>query len=123
MQKLSTAYAMYYNQKYERAGGLFESKFKSEHLFEDRYLKYVFSYIHLNPVKLIQKDWKEVGIKNKKLALKYLGEYEYSSYFEYVGIKRKQNQILDKKSFPNYFSSIKNFKKEVLDWIDYGESC
>src|SRR3989338_11478806 len=31
MQKLSTAYSMYYNKKYQRTGGLFEGKFKSEH--------------------------------------------------------------------------------------------
>src|SRR3989344_754162 len=65
MQKLSTAYVMYYNQKYERTGGLFEGKFKSEHLDKDTYLKYIFSYIHLIPIKLLQKDWREVGIKNK----------------------------------------------------------
>ena len=39
MQKLSTAYSMYYNKKYKRTGGLFEGKFKSEHLNKDRYLK------------------------------------------------------------------------------------
>ncbi|MEI8175112.1 MAG: transposase, partial [bacterium] len=31
MQKLSTAYSMYYNKKYKRTGGLFEGKFKSQH--------------------------------------------------------------------------------------------
>src|SRR3989338_2817578 len=68
MQKLSTAYVMYYNNKYERTGGLFEGKFKSQHLADDRYLKYIFSYIHLNPIKLLQKDWKEIDIKNKTKA-------------------------------------------------------
>src|SRR3989344_1739298 len=42
MQKLSTAYVMYCNIKYERTGGLFEGKFKSEHLGTDQYLKYIF---------------------------------------------------------------------------------
>src|SRR3989344_1004827 len=51
MQKLSTAYVMYYNLKYKRSGALFEGKFKAEHLGTDRYLKYIFSYIHLNPIK------------------------------------------------------------------------
>ena len=69
MQKLATAYVMYYNKKYEHTGGLFEGKFKSEHAGSDKYLKYLFSYINLNPVKLIQKDWKKEGIKNKKEVL------------------------------------------------------
>ncbi len=54
MQKLTTAYAMYYNEKYKRTGSLFEGKFKSEHIEDDKYLKYIFSYIHLNPIKLIE---------------------------------------------------------------------
>lgn len=119
VQKLSTAYVMYYNKKYKRTGGLFEGKFKSEYLFEDKYLKYIFSYIHLNPIKLIQKDWREAGIKNKRVAMKYLQDYEYSSYAEYGGVTRKQNKILERKSYPNYFPSNKNFEKEILQWISY----
>lgn len=41
---------MYFNTKYERTGSLFEGKFKAEHLDSDRYLKYIFAYIHLNPI-------------------------------------------------------------------------
>jgi len=120
VQKVSTAYVMYYNQKYKRTGGLFEGKFKSEYLLEDRYLKYIFSYIHLNPIKLIQKDWKEVGIRDKKATLKYLENYEYSSYLEYLGTKRKQKEIIERKSYPNYFPSVKNFQKEIAEWLSYG---
>ena len=67
MQKISTGYVMYYNQKYKRSGSLFEGKFKSQHANNDRYLKYLFSYIHLNPLKLIDKNWKEKGIKNAQI--------------------------------------------------------
>jgi putative transposase len=119
MQKLSTAYVMYYNKKYNRTGGLFEGKFKSQHLDTDKYLKYIFSYIHLNPIKLIQKDWKEKGIKNKKEAFEYLNKYKFSSYLDYVGIERKQNAILDKKDYPSYFPSEMEFKKEIFDWINF----
>jgi putative transposase len=48
MQKLSTAYVMYYNKKYNRTGSLFEGKFKSQNLESDRYLKYIFSRLFLN---------------------------------------------------------------------------
>ena len=85
----------------------------------DVYLKYIFSYIHLNPVKLIQKDWKEVGIKNKNEVLKYLDDYKYSSYFDYFGTKRKQNSILNSNAYPGYFPSVEKFKKEILEWISY----
>jgi putative transposase len=119
MQKLTTAYVMYYNNKYNRTGSLFEGKFKSEHLGSDRYLKYIFSYIHLNPIKLIQKNWKEVGIKDKIGALRFLERYEYSSFFEYSGIIRKQNVILHKVVYPKYFPSVKKYQREILEWINY----
>jgi putative transposase len=117
MQKLSTAYSMYYNQKYERTGGLFEGKFKSQHADTDRHLKYLFSYIHLNPIKLVQKDWKEKGIKNKKEAIEYLSKYPYSSYVDFIGEKRIHNKILNVESFPKYFPSTKSFLGEIFEWL------
>ena len=119
MQKLTTAYSMYFNRKYKRTGSLFEGKFKAEIINNDRYLKYLFSYIHLNPIKLIQKDWKEKGIKNKNEALEYLNKYFYSSYFDFLGEKRKQNNILNLKLFPNYFSSKNSFEREIIEWLSY----
>ncbi len=117
MQKLSTAYSMYYNKKYKRTGSLFEGKFKSIHVSDDIYMKYLFSYIHLNPIKLIQKNWKEKGIKNKQHAIKYLNNYSHSSYSDYLGIKRVENKILNKEKFPNYFPSKNNFQKEIFEWL------
>ena len=119
MQKLTTAYVMYYNKKYQRTGSLFEGKFKSQYLNTDRYLKYIFSYIHLNAVKLIDKDWKEKGIKNKKETLDYLDNYEYSSYVDYKGNERLQNKILNYKAFPVYFNSKKEFSREIFKWLTF----
>lgn len=117
MQKLSTAYSMYFNKKYKRTGGLFEGKFKSQHASTDRYLKYLFSYIHLNPIKLIQKDWKEKGIKNKKEAIEYLNKYHYSSFLDFVGEKRIQRKILNTEAFPQYFPNKNSFVREILEWL------
>ena len=72
MQKITTAYTMYFNKKHERSGVLFQGVFKSEHLATDNYLKYIYSYIHLNPVKLIEPTWRENGIKNKLKVKKFL---------------------------------------------------
>ncbi len=120
MQKLSTGYSMYYNIKYERTGTLFEGKFKSRHVNDDRYLKYLFSYIHLNPVKLIEPKWKEKGVVNKKQVLQYLQRYQFSSYLDYVEDARPQTAILDRDKFPNYFSDRGIFRKEIFEWLDYG---
>jgi putative transposase len=122
MQKLSTAYVMYYNKKYNRTGSLFEGKFKAEYLDRDPYLKYIFSYIHLNPIKLIDKNWKEKGIRNKKLAMDYLSKYQYSSYLDYFGKARVQNKILNRDPFPNYFPTQKNFAEEIFYWIRFNKT-
>jgi len=121
MQKLSTAYSMYYNKKYKRTGGLFEGKFKSQYIDIDRYFKYLFSYIHLNPVKLIQKDWKEKGIVNKKEVIDYLNKYPYSSYLDFLGEKRIQNKILNTESFPKYFPNKSSFIQEIFEWLNYNK--
>ncbi len=122
MQKVSTAYVMYYNKKYERTGGLFEGKFKSQHAGSDRYLKYLFSYIHLNCLKLLSKNWKEEGFRNKKEAIEYLSNYKYSSYIDYLGFERVQNKILNTEAFPKYFSNKASFIEEIFDWFSYDES-
>lgn len=122
IQKLSTSYSMYFNKKYKRTGSLFEGKFKSQHLSTDRYLKYMFSYINLNPIKLIQKDWKEKGIKNKKEAIGYLKDYLYSSYLDCIGIERIQNKILNLEAFPEYFPNNKSFVREIFEWLNYNEN-
>ena len=120
MQKLSTGYVMYYNQKYKRTGGLFEGKFKSQYLDSDKYLKYIFSYIHLNPVKLIDKDWKERGINNKAKALEFLQKYHYSSFLDCISeVCRPEGVILNIKKFPNYFPTKKSFWREILGWLDF----
>lgn len=106
MGKLLTAYSAYFNKKYQRTGALFESTFRAQHVDNDNYLKYLFAYIHLNPVKLIEPDWKEKGIVNAKVAIKQLSEYRYSSYDEYMAVVREENAILSKEVFPEYFSAL-----------------
>lgn len=119
MQKITTAYSMYYNSKYSRTGSLFEGKFKSEHADTDRYLKYLFSYIHLNPVSLLDKEWKKRGINNKAEVLDFLNTYHYSSFSEYQCKKRKESAIVNKGPFPDYFPASLSFVKEILLWISY----
>ena len=119
MQKLITAYVMYFNKKYQHSGGLFEGKFKAEHADNDQYLKYLFSYIHLNPVKLVESKWKEIGIKNKTKVLEFLEQYAHSSYLDYMGIERREKLILNINSFPNYFPSKKDFQNEIFEWINF----
>lgn len=119
MQKIFTSYSKYFNTKYKRTGGLFETNFKSSYVDTDKYSKYIFSYIHLNPVKLVDSGWKENGIRNIEKVKKFLENYEWSSYQDYLGKKREQNKILSKKDFPKYFADPKIFKNEIFEWLSF----
>lgn len=110
---------MYFNKKYKRTGKLFEGTFKSVHLSEDTQLKYLFSYIHLNPVKLIDPKWRDMGIKDYKKALSFLDTYSWSSYHDYRERSRPEDKIISKKDFPDYFENQRMFNEEILEWLRF----
>ncbi len=117
MHKLSTSYSKYFNKKYSRTGKLFEDKFKSVHIVKENQAKYLFGYIHLNPIKLIFPNWKEEGIKNREKALGFLNSYKWSSYPEYSGVIRSENKILSRENFLDYFPTTTSFKKDIFEWL------
>ncbi|OHA13006.1 MAG: hypothetical protein A2909_00540 [Candidatus Tagabacteria bacterium RIFCSPLOWO2_01_FULL_39_11] len=121
MKKIGTAYAMYMNKKYERSGNLFQGRFKAELVDKDEYLRYLFAYIHLNPIKLIDSKWEGNGIKYIKRAKKFLNNYKWSSYQFYID-KKETDFILDKKEFPKYFDDLKEFSEFIKEWLEYRAS-
>lgn len=84
---------------------------------KDTQAKYLFSYIHLNPIKLIDSKWKEQGIRNKKKALEFLNSYRWSSYLDYLGVIRPENKIINRVNFLDYFKTKRDFQNEIFDWI------
>lgn len=115
MKKLLTAYSMYFNVKNERIGALFEGKFKAKYIDNDPYLNWIFSYIHTNPVKLIEVDWKEKGISDPEAVKKFIENYKYSSYYDYFIGNRPESLILNKSAFPNDFSQLNDFNELVKE--------
>ncbi len=118
MQKLVTGYTMYFNKTYERNGALFQGKFKSEHAHNDRYLSYLIAYLHLNPIKLLEHNWKEQGIKDRERAEKFLDGYTYSSFSDYCGYNRLEKIILSLDALPAYTSTPKSFRSSVTEWLN-----
>jgi len=121
IQKISTSYSMYFNKKYERTGSLFEGKFKAQFVDSDRYLKYLYSYIHLNPVKLMQPDWREKGIANPDVAYQYASTYQYSSLPAYVSKVHASRNIISPEHFPDYFKTSADHQSELLEWLKFLE--
>ena len=68
-KRIGTSYAVWYNRKYQRAGHLFQDRFRSESVETDQYYMTVLRYILRNPVK--------AGIAGSP------GDYRWSSYLAY----------------------------------------
>lgn len=117
MQKLTTAYSMFFNIKYGRKGHLFGASYQSRHANTDEYLKYLYAYIHLNPVKLIDDEWRVKGIKDKDLARSFVSNYRFSSFNDYCGEKRESGDILSSTSFPEYFLDPESFRSQMFEWL------
>jgi len=120
MLKLLTSYSIYFNKKYKRSGRLYESTFKSKHVDGDTYLKYLYAYIHLNPAKLIDKNWKKKRTKSTTELFKFTEDYTFSSLQEYLktdeGLKRG---ILNSEVFPDYFKNSAGRKHELFEWLSF----
>lgn len=121
MKKVLTAYVMYFNKKYKRSGGLFEGRFKSKHANTDNYLKYLYAYIHLNPIKINPNAWSKNSDYKSSDNLKFISSYDFSSLQDYLGIIREENSILNKDAFPIYFISKNDVLKNLKVWIDLKE--
>ena len=118
MKKISTAYSMYFNLKNKRTGKLFEGVFKAQHVNDDQYLRYLYAYIHLNPIKLVEPKWEGQHIKNINQAKAFLKKFSHSSFLDYTGYARKAGSILSKNAFPEYFSEKHSFTDFVDDLIN-----
>jgi putative transposase len=118
LRKVTTGYTMYFNKKYERVGPLFQGVFKAEHVDSDEYLKYLYSYLHLNPAKIVDSKWREnIDKKRRNDLLDFVKNYPYSSYGDYLSEKRSQQVILSKADFPDYFETELDLVKSLTDWI------
>ena len=117
MQKLG-GYALYYNKKYKRNGHLFQDKFQAILIKNNEQLKTAFVYIHTNPVAIIYPGWKEKGIKNAKKAIKYIENYRWSSYPDYL---KKENfpSLTNREFLLNVMGEINKCREFVNAWIKF----
>ena len=84
-------------------------------------MKYQFTYIHLNPIGIIDSGWKEKHIGDKKKAELFLNNYKYSSFRDYLGEKRSEGKILNIGAFPEYFETVLDFKEMIKEWINFND--
>lgn len=118
MQKIGTGYGGYFNRKYNHQGHVFKKRFTAVHIENDDQLKVVFVYIHTNPISLIEPKWKEIGIQNPKGAIKFLEDYKWLSYPDYIG-KKNFPSVTDREFVLKIMGGEEGCKNFVESWIKY----
>ncbi|MHB8860727.1 MAG: transposase [Minisyncoccota bacterium] len=115
MKRLSGGYTCYFNNKNERAGSLFQGKFKAVHIDSNEYLLHVSAYTNLNDrvhqlsgstPKLVESlsSWREYtdkmfpGICQKDIILgqfKDVGEYRDFALSSLESITQRKEELKD----------------------------
>ena len=101
MQKMTLSYVKAINKYYQRVGSLFQGRFQAIHVDRDEYLLQLTRYIHLNPVKANL-------VKNPE-------DWEFSSYREYVDLRRGNLPKVDE--VRSYFNSAEDYRSFVETYI------
>lgn len=120
MSNVQNAFAKYYNDKYKRIGGMFQSPFKAIKIESDDQLKHVIRYNHLNPV------------TSGLISINELSNYPASTFQYYINDRRSPTRLfnpkLPKSKFIStdlilsIFKSSSAYQKFVFDQADYQKS-
>ena len=114
MGKLSTSYSMYFNVKYARSGPLLCRPFRARHINSDDYFRWVLSYVHLNPLDIMEPGWSETAEIDFDRAVEFLQSFSYSSYPDYFLAKRPATRIINKDALPVEISDLESVQ-EMLE--------
>jgi len=88
MQRLTTAYSMYFRYKKSRPGHCFQGRYGAKLVNGDDYLLRLTRYIHLNPVKT-----SAFTNATPDARRTYLEAYRWSSYRSYVGLTPREDIV------------------------------
>jgi len=119
MQKLGTAYTMYFNKKYERTGTLFSGRFKAVHVASDAHFRRVVNYIHANPAELFESGWKKGVVRNLAKLEKNVRAYPYSSLPDYESVARPHHAILNIAGVTELVDANPSFQTLLKDAQDF----
>ncbi|WP_243122207.1 transposase [Clostridium thermarum] len=126
MKSINQCYAAYFNKKYNRHGHVFQDRFKSKLVDDERYLVTLSAYIHNNPKDITRYE-------------KCVERYKYSSLGVYLGIFHDEFYILGtdfilghfsinvdraRKSYLEYINRISDRQEEIdVEFINEGSEC
>jgi putative transposase len=85
---LTTAYTIYFNRRHQRAGHLFQGRYKSIVLEAEEYLLTLSGYVHLNPVR-----GRVIGKGDPVERRKRLRAWRWSSYPGFAGLAEPESWV------------------------------
>lgn len=113
MQKFGTGYTMYFNNKYERVGSLFQGTFKSVFAKTQEQLERLLLYVNvINPAQILEPDLKERGLKNLEKILPFVDEYPWSTHKEYLNLR--ESVIIKKGILGEIFEDTQKYRESSL---------
>ena len=93
MQRMGTAYTMFFNKKYKRSGALFQGRFKSVYIDSNEYLLYLSAYVN----------------KNNFIHGYSKSDWKYSSLLDYIG--KRKGGLCKKDEILKQFRSVEDYKE------------
>ncbi len=120
MQKFGTGYSSYFKEKYNQQGKgyFFQKRFEAVHIKTEDQLRTVFVYVHTNSIPLIEPNWKEKGIAEPEKVIKFLENYKWSSYPDYLG-KKNFPSVTEREFLSEIMGGEQGCRKFVEDWVKY----
>jgi len=116
MKRLNMGYARYFNEKYKRSGTLFEGRYKSVSVKNEAHFIHLPYYIHVNSLDLRFPEWRDKEIKNYQEAMKFLENYRWSSFPDYIG-KKNFPSVTQREFLLEFFGGPEQYKKDTREWL------
>src|SRR3989338_10727656 len=119
IMRLNVGYAKYFNEKYKRAGTLFQGRTRKILIDSDAHFLHILHYIHLNPLDFLKgaESWRALELKNRAAAIKHLDAYKWSSFRDYCG-KRNFPHVVNTDLFGDVFGDYRKTIKNYLADMD-----
>lgn len=108
MQGINLSYATYYNYRHKRHGHLFQDRFKSEVVANEKYLFNLSAYIHNNPTDI-------AGYETCP------EKFKYSTLGMYLGLENNLFGIADEEFIMGFFSN--NVKRAREKYFSFVMAC
>jgi putative transposase len=117
MQKLGNSMTTHYNFKYKEKGSIFQGSYKGKIVSEDRYLRWLASYIMVKNVFELYPGGLYAAASNFEAAWQWAETYSYSSFKDYTTKHKEESAFIDKDILGEIFSTPQKFKASAREMI------